>query len=153
MGSTNSITVDDSHWPLLVARIVGPPSLQEQQAYFAQVLGHLRREERCVGILDTRRMQMTTPEHRKRLAEFTREHHALIRTQLLGCGILITSPMLRLATSVVLHISPLPVPYFITATLPEAAKWAARCLEGVGQRLAAERIRYHYAPPMERHVG
>jgi hypothetical protein len=153
MSSTDAIILDDSLWPLLVTKFVRQPSLQEQQKYFAQVLGYLRREEKCVGLLDTRHVMATTADHRKKMTEFMGEHHALIRTQLLGCAVVLTSPMLQLATSVVLHFTTPPAPYFITTSLPEAAKWTAKCLNGVGQPLAAERIRYHYAPHMERHVG
>jgi hypothetical protein len=153
MGSTDSILLDDSLWPLLVTKFLRQPSLQEQQEYFARVLGYLQREEKCVGILDTRQVGMTTADHRKKMAEFMSQHQALIRTQLLGCATIITSPLLQLATSVVIHFTAPPAPYFLTTSLPEAAKWAARCLEGSGQPLAAERIRYHYAPHMERHVS
>ncbi|MFY0524193.1 hypothetical protein ACN28I_13805 [Archangium gephyra] len=153
MGAKDFISLDDSLWPLLVARFVGLPTLQDQEEYFAQFLVHLRREEKCVLILDTRQVRMMTGEHRQKLVEFAREHHALIRTQILGCAAVITSPVMQLAASLVLHFSPPPMPYFITRSLPEAAKWAAKCLDGAGQPHAAERIRHHYAPSMERHVG
>ena len=132
---------------------MGLPTLQQQEEHFAQLLVHLRREEKCVLILDTRQVRMMTGEHRQKLLEFAREHHALIRTQILGCAAVITSPVMKLAASLVLHFSPPSMPYFITHSLPEAARWTARCLDGAGQPHAAERIRHHYAPSMERHVG
>jgi hypothetical protein len=153
LGSTNFISLDDSLWPLLVATFVGQPSLQQQEEYFAQLLGYLRREEQCVSILDTRQVRMMTGEQRQKLAGFMREHDALFRTRMLGCAAVITSPVMQLAASIVLHFVTLPTPYFTTTSLPEAAKWTAKCLEGAGQPHAAERIRYHYAPPMERHAG
>lgn len=153
LGSTNFISIDDSLWPLLVAKFVGQPSMQQQEEYFAQLLGYLRREERCVCILDTRQVRMMTSEQRQKLGGFMREHDALLRTKLLGSAAVITSPVMQLAASIVLHFVPPPTPYFITTSLPEAAKWTAKCLESAGQPLAAERIRYHYGPPTEKHVG
>ena len=153
MASMNSILVDDSLWPLVVTRCGAQPSTREQQAYFSRMLDYLRREEKCVAILDTRLARMTTAEHRKNLADFMREHQALIRTQLLGCAVVIASPVHQLATSLVIHLTTPPAPYFLTTSLSEAAKWAAKCLEGAGRPLDAERIRYHYAPPLQQHVG
>jgi hypothetical protein len=150
LGPTNFISLDDSLWPLLVAKFVGQPSLQQQEEYFAQLLGHLRREEKCVGILDTRQVQMMTGEQRQRLTGFMREHEALFRSRMLGCAAVITSPVMQLAASIVLHFVPMPFAYFTTTSLPEAAKWAAKCLEGAGAPHAAERIRYHYATHMGR---
>jgi len=153
MGPTNSILIDDSLWPLLVTRCGAQPSPREQQAFFSQTLGYLRREEKCVAILDTRHVRMTTAEYRKNLADFMREHQALMRTQLLGISVVIGSPALQLATSLVIHLTTPPAPYFLTTSLSEAAKWAAKCLDGAGRSLDAERIRYHYAPSMAQHVG
>ncbi len=153
LGAKDFITLDDALWPLLVTGFVGLPTLQQQEEYFTQLLVHLRREEKCVLIFDTRQVRMMTGEHRQKLVAFSREHRALIRTQLLGCAAVITSPVMQLAASTVLYVIPPPMPYFITHSLPEAAKWAAKCLDGAGQPHAAERIRYHYAPSMERHVS
>ncbi|WP_375772342.1 hypothetical protein NR798_16130 [Archangium gephyra] len=153
MGSTDFISLDDSLWPLLVAGFVGLPTLQQQEEHFAQLLIHLRREEKCLLILDTRQVRMMTGEHRQKLVQFAREHHALIRTQVLGCAAVITSPVMKLAASLVLHFSPPPMPYFITHSLPEAARWTAKCLDGAGQSHAAERIRVHLGPPLESLAG
>jgi hypothetical protein len=152
MDSTDSITIDDSLWPLLVARFEGQPSLQQMQEYFAELLGHLRRAEKCVSILDTRDARMMTAEHRKQLMEFTKEYDALFRAQMLGCATVITSPVLQLVVRIALHFSSQPIPYFTTTSLPEAAKWAAKCLEGAGQQQAAVRVRQHYGLRVERHT-
>lgn len=152
MDPSASITLDDSHWPLLVMKFVGEPSLQQQEAHFARVSTYLRRDEQFVAILDTRQERMMTAEHRRRLAEFLREHDALLRTQVLGCATVITSPIMQLAASIVLHLKPLPFPYFTTRSLSEAATWAATRLEGTGLLHLAERVRLHYGPPTSAHT-
>jgi hypothetical protein len=153
MDSSASITIDDSHWPLLVMTFVGEPTLQQQEAHLARVSTYLRRDEQFVSILDTRRERMMTAEHRRRLAEFLKEHDALLRTQVLGCASVITSPIMQLAASIVLHLKPLPFPYFTTRSLPEAGLWAATRLEGTGLLHLAERIRRHYGPRAESCIG
>ncbi len=142
LGSTDFISLDDSLWPLLVARFVGEPSLQQQEEYFRQLLTCLRRREKFVGILDTRQVRMMTAEHRRNLAGFAREHDALIRAQVLGCAAVITSPVMQLAASIVLHLIPMPFPYFTTSSFSEAMGWTAMRLD------ASE-----YGPLPERHLG
>ncbi|QRN98918.1 hypothetical protein JRI60_07770 [Archangium violaceum] len=142
MDSSASITLDDSRWPLLVARFVGVPSLQQQGEYFRQLSTYLRRKEKLVGILDTREVRMMTAEHRHNLAGFVREHDALIRAQVLGCAAVITSPVMQLATSIVLHLIPMPFPYFTTSSMSEAVGWTTKRLVGSG-----------YGPPPDRCLG
>jgi hypothetical protein len=139
--SSSSITVDDSHWPLLVMTFVGEPTLQQQAEHLARLSAYLHRDEQFVSILDTRKERMMTAEHRRRLAEFLRAHDALLRTQVLGCASVITSPVMQLASSIILHLKPLPFPYFTTRSLSEAAMWAAVRLEGTGLLHLAERVR------------
>ncbi len=139
MDTSASITLDDSRWPLLVARFVGEPSLHQQEEYFRQMSTYLRRREKFVGLLDTREVRMMTAEHRRNLAVFVREHDAQIRAQVLGCAAIITSPVMQLAASIVLHLVPMPFPYFTTSSMSEAVRWTAKRLEGSG-----------YGPPPER---
>ncbi|WP_257458386.1 hypothetical protein [Archangium lipolyticum] len=142
MDSSASITLDDSHWPLLVARFVGVPSLQQQDEYFHQLRTYLRRKEKFVGILDTREVRMMTAEHRRNLALFAREQDAQIRAQVLGCAAIITSPVMQLTASIVLHLIPMPFPYFTTTSMSEAVRWTAKCMEGP-----------RFGPPPDTHRG
>jgi ribosomal protein S15P/S13E len=144
MAASGSITFDDSLWPLLVAKFEGEPTLQQQEEYFSRLLAYLRRDEKSVGILETSQVRMMTAEHRRRLAEFLKEHDALMRRQLLGCAAVITSPVMQLASSVILYFKPPGFPLITTTTLPEAARWTARRLEDSGLLHPAERIRRHY---------
>ncbi|QRK05059.1 hypothetical protein JQX13_33290 [Archangium violaceum] len=144
MSISGSITIDDTQWPLLVVRFVGQPSLQQQEAYFVQMLDHLKREEKLVVIVDTQQVIMMTTENRQRLAEFVREHDALLRTRLLGCATIITSPVMQLAASLMLYLKPPPFPYLTASSLPEAVKWTAKCLDDAGLQPAAQRILRHH---------
>jgi hypothetical protein len=142
--SSSFITLDDSHWPLLVATFVGEPTLQQQEEYFHRSLTYLRRREKHVTILDAREVRMMTADHRRRVAEFQLEHEALLRSQVLGCASVITSPVMQLAASIIQFFRAPPFPYVTTRALPEAARWAAARLEGAGLHQHSERIRHHY---------
>ncbi|PTL82674.1 STAS/SEC14 domain-containing protein [Vitiosangium sp. GDMCC 1.1324] len=153
MGISDFISLDDSLWPLLIAKFVGQPSLQQQEEYFSRLLDYLGREEQFVGILDTRQVRMMTAEHRQRLTEFMEKHDALIRARCVGCAAVITSPVMQLVASLVLYFRPMPFPYYSTSTLPEAVRWTARCLEDAGHQPDASRIRQHYGLHVEKRAG
>ena len=70
-----------------------------------------------------------------------------IREVVLGMAFVITSPIIRLAVSTVMHFRPLPVPYIITVQEVEAVGWASARIEEQGLRLAAERLRTQYGIP------
>jgi hypothetical protein len=147
------ITFDDSLWPLLVVRFVGAPSLQQQEAYLAQLRAYLQHGDRYVSILDTRQLRMMTSEQRQRQADFIRDNEELLRQVTLGTAAIVTSPLVRLAASVFLHIKPMPTPYYVAPSLPSAAGWAAERLEMAGFLEPAERVRHHYGLLAERRAG
>jgi hypothetical protein len=147
------ITFDDSLWPLLVVRFVGAPSLQQQEAYLAQLRAYLQHGDRYVSILDTRQLKMMTAEQRQRQADFIKENEELLRRVTLGTAAIVTSPLIRLAASVFLHLKPMPTPYYVAPSLPSAAGWAADRLELAGLLEPAERVRHHYGLLAERRAG
>ena len=146
------ITIDDSHWPLLVVGFVGEPTLQQQEQYLRRTLAYLRQGEKFFSILDTRQVRMMTADHRRKVAEFQLEHEALLRSQVLGCASVIDSPVMQLASSIILFFRPPPYPHVTTRTLPEAVRWVTAQMDGRGLFHIAELIRSHYCPPMEQHV-
>jgi hypothetical protein len=144
MDPSSFITVDDSHWPLVVATFVGEPTLQQQDEYLQRSLGYLRRGEKFLTILDAREVRMMTAEHRRRVAEFQLQHEALLRSQVVGCVSVINSPVMQLASSLLHFFRPPPYPNVTTRTLPEAVMWVAVRLEGLGLHPLAQDVRLHY---------
>lgn len=153
MNPSAPISFDDSLWPLLVVRFVGAPSLQQQEAYLAQLRAYLQHGDRYVSILDTRQLKMMTSEQRVRQAEFIKENEGLLRQVTLGTAAIVTSPLIRLAASVFLHLKPMPTPYYCAPTLPSAADWAAERLTQAGLGVSAERVRRHFGLLVERRAG
>jgi hypothetical protein len=153
MDPSASITFDDSLWPLLVVRFVGAPTNQQHAAYLAQLRAYLQHGERYVSIMDSRQLRLVSSEQRVRQAEFIKENEGLLKQVTLGTAGIVTSPLVRLAASVFLHLKPMPTPYYIAPSLPMAAGWAAERLEQAGLSMSAERVRRHHGLLTERRVG
>lgn len=142
-----SITFDDSRWPLRVVRFVGTLTPRQYEHYLETVTASLRRREPYLSVTDLTRGGLPTPEQRQRHVLWMREHEGLMREVLLGMAFVVTSPLIRLSLSTVLHVKPLPVPYILTTHEVDAAGWASARIEEQGLRLAAERLRSQYGLP------
>lgn len=147
------VSIDDSRWPLRVVRFVGTATPRQYEQYLEETTACLRRRERYISITDLSRGGIPTPEQRQRQVLWMHEHEALVRDVLLGVAFVVTSPALRLAVSTVMHLKPMPVPYFIAAWELDAAAWAIAHLEEQGMRPHAERLRGQYGLPTRMYSG
>jgi hypothetical protein len=143
----SSVTIDDSRWPLRFVRFVGTPTPRQYEHYLETITASLRRRERYLSVTDLTRGDLPTAEQRHRQILWMQENEGLIREVVIGMAFVITSPIIRLSVSTVMHFKPLPVPYFITAQEREAVGWASARIEEQGLRLAAERLRSQYGLP------
>ena len=146
-----SITFDDAHWPLLISRFQGTATDAEYEAYLARATSYLQRGELYVTVTDMSQYPMPPAAHRQRQAEWLKEHERRMCEHLLGCALVVTSPLVRLALSAVFHIQPMPTPYIIVPDMASGAKWAADRLENAGLIHAAGRVRDHFALQSGRH--
>lgn len=138
------VSIDNSRWPLQVVRFVGLATLRQHEQCLEETTARLRRRERYVCLLDLSRVAIPTTEQRQRYVSWLHENEALLRDALLGVSFVITSPAVRLAVSTIMHLKPLPVPYFIASWELDAAAWAIAHLEDQGLRPHAERLRSQY---------
>ena len=140
----SAVTFDESLWPLLVIRFEGELSSQDFNDYLARLSTYPRRQERYVCILDASRVRVGTREQGQRQAAWVKQHEALLRQWQLGSAHVISSPTIRLLTSLILYLQPLPSPHVIVARLGEAVAWAVGRLEEAGLTLGAQRVRHHF---------
>jgi len=143
----SSVTFDDSRWPLRIVRFVGTPTPRQYEQYLETTTASLQRGDRYISVTDLTRGGLPTPEQRQRQILWLQQHEGRIREVLLGMAFVITSPIIRLAVSTIMHFRPLPVPYIFTAQEVEAVGWASARIEEQGLRLAAERLRTQYGIP------
>jgi hypothetical protein len=138
------VTFDESLWPLLIIRFEGEFSSQEFTDYLARLSTYPSRGERYVSILDASRVRVGTREQGLRQAAWIKEHEAPLRQWQLGSAHVISSPAIRLVTSLILYLQPLPAPHIVVPRLSEAVAWALGRLEEGGLPLAAQRVRHHF---------
>ncbi|HSP80938.1 MAG TPA: STAS/SEC14 domain-containing protein [Myxococcaceae bacterium] len=148
MHTSSTISFDDSLWPLLVVKFTGVPTTPQWEAYLEELTRHLERGERFIALADMSGMSGTGPsEQRFQQVEWLKQHEARLRELHLGAAIVITSPVVRLAVSVVFFLKPAPMPYFIASNVTDAAEWVARRLEEKGLLTEAGRVREHFQLP------
>jgi hypothetical protein len=141
-----SITLDDSLWPLLITRFDGMATDAHYEEHFARGLALLERGEQYVSVVDLSNMATPTVAQRQRQAAWLKEHTGLMRERVLGCALVITSPIIRLALSAVLHLRPLPVPYVVVPDMASGMEWALVQLEQAGLGAQAGRLRQLLLP-------
>jgi hypothetical protein len=144
MSVTRFCTFDDSLWPLLQVRVVGVASPQQFEEYLEESASFYRRREPYVIVSDLLQVGMLPAELRRRQAEWTILHDALIRKSLLGNAFLINTPFFRLGLNVLFHLNPPTWPYVIVPRMEPALAWAVVRLEEAGLRKPAERVRRHF---------
>jgi hypothetical protein len=140
----SGILFEESAWPLLLIRAPGTVTTRQQAEGLASIAAYLRRGEKFIGIVDMRSLGQVPPEQRHRQLEWFREHESLIHETLLGLGLVIHSPIVRLAMSVIFHFKPLPVPHITVSDVSTAAAWAAQRFLEAGLPQAATRVREHF---------
>jgi hypothetical protein len=154
MSTSNHILFDDALWPLLVLRYVGLPTTAQVERSLEELTRHLERGQRFVLIMDSTRVTGMGPAEQRHLqADWLKRHDARLRELALGGAFVITSPLVRLGMSVVVHLKPLPAPYVVTASFADAARWAAERLRDAGEEAAARRVLEHHCPLPEERLG
>lgn len=153
MEPANNITFDDSLWPLLVMRFSGTPTNQQLEDFLAKRGASLTRRQQHVVIYDTVSIRVLTPEQRQRLIDWFKERKAIQKQLSLGSALVITSPVMRLMLSTILHFTQTETPYHVARSLSEAASWAAARLDDAGFHAEAQRVRVQLGAVARRSTG
>jgi hypothetical protein len=138
------IEFDDTLWPLLIIRFAGRPTMRDLEAYLDKRVDYLRRPERHVLLYDTSGLSMPANDQSQRHVAWLKEYDTLIQQKVVATSVIITSPVVRLTVSAMAHFWRSRVPYHITATLPEAIRWAADQLYDAGYTVQANLIRQRF---------
>jgi hypothetical protein len=154
MNSASHITIDDTHWPLLVVHFVGSPSLAQCREFFEQRAAYLERGEKHIGISDATRMKLPPPEFRQLQAEWIARNTALLARTFLGTASIIQAPDILLLKSAAAHRTTLPYPTTNVTSMGAGVAWAVERLADAGLQEAALRLRHAFglepvAPPAD----
>lgn len=153
MEAPSNITIDDSLWPLLVLRFSGTPTNQQFEEYVARRGSYLARNQKHTLIYDTVSFSVLTGEQRQRQIHWLKEHKEPLQKHSLGSALIITSPVVRLLLSGVLHFSQAATPYHAARSMPDAANWCAGRLAGAGLIVEAQRVRTHFGLMPRQNTG
>jgi hypothetical protein len=135
------ITLDESQWPLPVVRFENACSNADVEQYLTARSAWLRRGELHIPVLDTRASQLPPPHQRQRYIDWLARHRPLLVERSLGTAYLITSPAIRVLTSLIRHLSSLTTAYIAAATPEEALGWSACRFQEAGLASLAQRVR------------
>ena len=135
-----SISIDESLWPLLISRFEAQVSDADYVDYLQQGSRYLQRAEPYVCVFDMARLALPSVYQRHVQREWMRRHEPLMREWVLGCAFVITTPVIRIALSSILHVVPLPMPHVAVQDLTRAVAWAASRLAETGHPEAAARV-------------
>jgi hypothetical protein len=123
---------DDSRWPLLVLRLPGNLTSHAQQDCLDTFADYLRRGERFVMIADLSRVGVVPLDQRWRQVEWFEKHERALLACVQGSAVIITSPLMQLSLSAILHFVRLYPPLATFATQAGAEAWAARRMREAG---------------------
>ena len=123
---------DDSRWPRLSLRLAGTLTSQGHVECLEALAGYLGRAERFALLVDLTQVGLIPLEQRWRQVEWFEEHEQPLRTQLVGSAIILTSPLVRLSVSAILHFKRVPVPLAAVPTRQEAEAWVDERLREAG---------------------
>ncbi|HSC88484.1 MAG TPA: STAS/SEC14 domain-containing protein [Polyangiaceae bacterium] len=119
-----SHSYDDSRWPIVVSRAEGESTDADMEDYLSMLERMLARRERHVIIVDATGGKLLKGQHRKALAEWTRQNEAALRRYRAGLALVTSSAVLRGMITAVYWLTPAPFPYQPVSNMDEAWRWA-----------------------------
>ena len=135
------VSFDDSLWPLLVVKFIGTTSDHEFEAYLEKMSAYLQRGDKYVCIYDSTEMKDSPLVHRQRQLEWLKANDAPLRQWMIGTGFIVTSPVIRLAMSVINQLNKPPCPSSAVANMKAALEWAAERFKAENLMVPAMLIR------------
>jgi len=136
---TGGITFDDRLWPLVIVQCTGLVTAEQYEACLAGQTNRLERGP-CFFLFDTSCAGPSLAEFRRRHMAWMTSHDALLRQSMLGAAFVITSPIIRLAASILQHVKPMPFPQIFVSQEAQARQWLARRLTETGHLAQAESL-------------
>jgi hypothetical protein len=137
-----AISVDASAWPVVRVTWDGLQSDAELERYFAETRACLERRQPYVTITWMKNFH-NKAEHRQKMAAFMKDTDEANRRYNLAAGIISTSAIFRFALSMVMLIRPIPVPFKVCGSFPEALAFVREKARTLGLLLPLD------VPPME----
>jgi hypothetical protein len=117
-----------AQWPLVVTTFGGAVSAAEIEEYLASYEEILRRGQRCAGLVIVEDLRPWESAAIQRQAAWIKKHERELRRISLGVAMVFPTLWLKGLLRAILWIQPMPQPYAVCSTVPEAMAW-------IGERL------------------
>ena len=125
------IALDDTRFPLLVARFGADWTATEFDEYLTWHRDNLRRRKRFAIILDATRARSPNALERRKQAEALREGEPLLRQYCAGAAFVIPSSVVRGTLTAILWLQPPAYESVVVPTFGEADAWVKQRLPTV----------------------
>jgi len=122
-GALRNIEVDESGFPLVIARFRDQSSDDEFAAYLKDLDQLFTRRQHFALVIDTTSRRDTPPLHRRMQADWMRDRAMLIRLFNVGTALVVPSMVQRGVLTAILWMQPMPCPHYTCETAPEAIRW------------------------------
>ncbi len=137
--SMNTITFDESRWPLVVVRYDAKVDENEFEELLSRLDKNVRKaasaRQKTALIYDSTSGYQASPRIRKRQAEWMKANAEATRLNCAGIGFVINSSLVRGVLTAILWLSDMPAPYTVVGTLAEAEDWCEKELGAHGVTL------------------
>ena len=112
-----------AQWPLVVTTFGGVVTVAEMDEYLAGYEEILKAGQRCAGLVTMEDLRPPESSVIQRQAAWIKQHERELRRISLGVGLVMPSLWLKGLLRAVLWIQPMPQPYAVCSTVPEAMAW------------------------------
>lgn len=114
---------DDDQWPLVVLRVEGSVTAEEEVEFSERSTRLPERGVRYAVIVDLAEAGTPSPQFVRLQSKAQKLRSEGIRTYCAGIAFVIRSPMIRGALRAILHLQSLPCPQVVVASMQEARAW------------------------------
>ncbi len=123
--------VDESAFPLLVVRFVGPMTDADFQGYLDH-MENLRSRARNAAVFDATEAGHLPARQRRMQAEWLKTHRSMLQRYSVGSAFVMPSPIVRGALTAILWITDMPGPHTVVESRELAEAWAREQLRAAG---------------------
>jgi len=116
---------DDAQWPLVVLRIEGSVTPEEEVEFSERSTRLPERGVQYAVVVDLRKAGTPSPRFVRLQAKAQKLRFEGLRTHCAGIAFVIRSPMIRGALRAILHLQSLPCPQAVVSSLDDAHTWSA----------------------------
>ncbi len=127
-----SIEFSNKYSPIHLITFEGVPTDEEFRDYLRGIDRIIAEKRPYAHVLDASRAGPTPASHRQMQTEWMKQNKLLIKAHCRGTAFVFASASLRFVLSAIFLVQPMPCPYLVTGSTPEAVSWCASQLRAAG---------------------